>query len=153
MKLHVREPFSYRSDANVPRFDDLAPIAFMDGECALCTAGARLICKLDRRGEFKICSTRSGLGQAVLRHDGLDPLDPDSWLYLENGKAYGSMEAIIRVGMRLRGLGQIVRVLSMLPRSLQDRLYRRLARNRYQLFGLADLCAMPDPALRRRLIG
>ena len=31
-------------------------------------------------------------------------------------------------------------------------LYARIARNRYRIFGHADMCAVPDPRLRARLI-
>ncbi|WP_088347430.1 MULTISPECIES: DUF393 domain-containing protein [Rhodomicrobium] len=148
-----RADFSYRAEPAIPAFDDGGPVAFMDGECALCTRGARLICKFDRRGEFRIAATQSDLGRAMLAHYGLDPADPDSWLYLEDGRAYTSIDAIIRVGRRIGGWGHALRPLAMLPRPVQDWLYRRLARNRYALLGRADMCAVPDPALRRRLIG
>lgn len=148
-----RPPFSYRADPAIPAFDDGGPVAFMDGECALCTRGARLICKVDRREEFRIAATQSDLGRAVLTHYGLDPADPDSWLYLEDGRAFTSIDAIIRVGRRVGGWGRLLAPLAILPRPVQDWLYRRLARNRYALLGRTDMCAVPDPALRRRLIG
>ena len=150
--LQARPAFSYRRDLAVPRFDDRSPIVIMDGRCALCTRGARLICRLDRRGEFKIVPTQSHLGCAILCHYGLNAANPASWLYLEDGKAYGSMEAIVRVGKRLGGWCRSVQVLRIMPGFLQDWLYRRLALNRYRLFGRADLCAVPDPDLRRRLL-
>lgn len=152
MQLLPREPYSYWSDPTVPGFDDNGPVAFMDGECALCTRGARIICRLDRRREFKISPTQSALGKAVLTHYGLDPGDPDSWLYLEDGKAYTSIDAIIRVGSRLGGVGHAARPLRLFPRPVQDWLYRRLARNRYALLGRTDMCALPDPELKRRLL-
>lgn len=151
-KLKQREIYSYRNDPAVPKFEDDGPVAFMDGDCALCAKGARIICKLDRRKEFKICPTQSGLGNAVLVHYGLDPSDPDSWLYLADGQAHTSIDAMIRVGRRLGGAGQIMRVLSILPRFLQDWVYRRIARNRYRVLGRTKMCALPDPELRSRLI-
>jgi len=66
--LKVRAAYSYRDDTAVPRFDDSSPIVFMDGQCALCTRAARLICKFDRRNVFKISPTASDLGRAILAH-------------------------------------------------------------------------------------
>jgi predicted DCC family thiol-disulfide oxidoreductase YuxK len=152
MKLIAREAYSYRADTTVPAFPDGGPVVFMDGECALCSRGASLIAKFDRAGEFRIATTQSPLGRGVLRHYGLDPGDAESWLYLVGGRAYSSMDAIIRVGRRVGGWGQLLRVLMVLPRPVQDWLYRRLARNRYRLLGRADMCALPDPELRRRLL-
>jgi predicted DCC family thiol-disulfide oxidoreductase YuxK len=150
--LKVRAAYSYRDDTAVPRFDDSSPIVFMDGQCALCTRAARLICKFDRRNVFKISPTASDLGRAILAHYGLNCENPASWLYLEEGKAYGSMEAVIRVGTRLGGRWRSVALLRLLPPRARDWLYRWLAANRYRLFGRADMCAAPDPELRRRLL-
>lgn len=149
---HLVTPYSYRSDPAVPDFDDSGPIVFMDGACALCTRAARTIARLDRRDEFRICPTQSALGRAVLGHYGLDADDPDSWLYICDGRAFTSMDAVIAVGRRLGGWGRLMDVFVVLPRPARDWLYRRIARNRYSLFGTADMCALPDPKLRSRLI-
>lgn len=149
----ARARFSYRDDPAVPGFDDGGPVVFMDGTCVLCSRTARIIAKLDKRQDFRICPVQSPLGQAILGHYGLDAADPDSWLYIEDGRAYTSMEAVIRAGMRLGGWGRSLAALRLLPRPLRDWLYRRIARNRYRLFGHTDICSLPDPALRRRLIG
>jgi predicted DCC family thiol-disulfide oxidoreductase YuxK len=147
-----QRPYSYRDDPAVPEFDDSGPIAFVDGLCALCTAGARLIARFDRRQEFRICRIQAPLGRAVLRHYGLDPDDADSWLLLSEGRAYTSLDGVIRAGTRIGGAGRLLQAFRVLPRPVQDWLYRRIARNRYRLFGHTDLCAVPDAALRARLM-
>jgi predicted DCC family thiol-disulfide oxidoreductase YuxK len=147
-----REPYSYRRDPATPRFDDRGPVTVMDGECVLCTTGARLIARFDRTGEFRICPAQTQTGQALLRHYGLDPNDPESWLYIVDGRAFTSLDGMIRAGVRLGGPGRVLLLLRLLPRPGQDWLYRRIARNRYRLFGRTDMCSVPDPALRARLI-
>ena len=124
----------------------------MDGECALCSAGARVIARLDRAAEFRICRSQTGLGRSLLLHYGLSPDDPESWLYIVDGRAHTSLDGMIRVGSRVGGLGRLLQPLRLLPRPLQDWLYRRLARNRYRLFGRTDMCSIHDPALRARLM-
>jgi predicted DCC family thiol-disulfide oxidoreductase YuxK len=150
--LANRKDYSYHDDPRVPAFDDAGPIVFMDGECALCSAGARAIARLDRRGEFRICPIQTPLGRGVLAHYGLDADDADSWLYLADGRAYASIDAMIRVGERVGGLGRIMSLARVLPRAAQDWLYRAIARRRYRLFGRTSLCTLPDPELRRRLM-
>jgi predicted DCC family thiol-disulfide oxidoreductase YuxK len=152
LKPAIPERYSYRADKAVPAFDDRGPIVFMDGHCALCTRAARIISRLDRAGEFRICPVQSPLGRAVLEHYRLDPDDPESWLYLADGHAYRSMDAIIRSGTRLGGWGRLAQIFRILPRSARDWLYRRIARNRYSIGGRTDMCAVPDPALKRRLM-
>jgi predicted DCC family thiol-disulfide oxidoreductase YuxK len=150
--LASREPFSYLRDACVPDFDDTGPVTVVDGDCALCTIGARLIARFDRSAEFRICPIQTELGSALLRHYGLDASDPESWLYIVDGNAFTSLDGIIRAGARVGGAGWLLQPLRLIPRSAQDWLYQKIARNRYRVFGRKDMCAMPDPALRARLI-
>ena len=144
--------YSYRNDKSVPAFDDSGPVVFMDGECVLCGTGARLIAHLDRSSEFRICPTQSPLGHAMLSHYGLDPDDPDSWLYLVDGQVFKSLDAVIRVGKRLGGWGRLLQIFRIFPKLVQDWLYKRLARNRYRLFGRREVCLVEDKGLRSRLI-
>jgi len=124
----------------------------MDAMCGVCARSARWIARNDTVAEFRIIPMQSELGSALLRHYGMDPSDPSSWLYLADGQAVSSMEAVIRVGRRLGGLSRGLAVLRILPGGALDWLYQRLARNRYRLMGRVDLCAMPDPEVQRRLL-
>lgn len=148
----TRPPYSYLDDPEVPRFDAPRHLAVMDAQCALCARGARWIARHDRREEFRILPIQTPLGAALLRHYGMEPDDPNSWLYLTEGRAYSSLDAMIRVGERFGGLWRALSVLRLLPRPVQDWLYARVARNRYRLLGRTDMCALPDPALRKRLM-
>ena len=153
MDLTSHKDRSYVDDPAVPSFEDAAPIAVMDGDCVLCTTGARLIDRFDRTGSIRICPTETELGRALLRHYGFDPDDPESWLLLVDGRAYSSMDAWIRVARLVGGLGHAAIVLRVLPRPVQDWLYRRVARNRYAMFGRTNMCALAKPSLTARLIG
>jgi predicted DCC family thiol-disulfide oxidoreductase YuxK len=146
-----RKPYAYRDDPAVPAFDDGGRIAVMDGDCALCSWGARAIARLDRDDAFRICPVQSPVGAALARHYGLEPGDPETWLFLENGEAASGMEAIIRIGERLGGVGRLATAMRILPKGVREWLYRRIARNRYRL-GRSDMCATPDARLRRRLM-
>lgn len=152
LRLSIDAPYSYRADPAVPAFDDAGPVTVMDGECALCSFGARLIARFDRAGAFRICRTQTDLGRALLTHYGLDPDDPESWLFIDRGRAFTSMGGMIRAGARVGGVGWLLQPLRLIPRPAQDWLYVRLARNRYRLFGRAEMCRLPDPRLRARLI-
>lgn len=144
--------WSHRESPEVPKFNDSGCIVFVDGTCGACSKSARLIAKFDKNEEFLICPVGSPLGSRVLRYYGLSPDDPESWLYLENGNAYYSMEAIIKVGERLGGIGSLLTFLRILPLSMQNKLYRWIAKNRYRMMGRTDICTIPDPALQKRII-
>lgn len=145
--------FSYRRDPNVADFEDTAPVAVMDGHCALCSFGARMISRFDTSGSIRICPAQTDLGRALLKHFDMDPADPESWLFLENGKAWTSFDAWIRAGECCKGAGRLMSIFWVAPKPVRNWIYRRVARNRYALFGRADLCELPDPRLRARLIG
>lgn len=152
VRTELKTQYSYKADPNVPPFDDSHPMTVMDGECVLCTFGARMIGRFDKAEEFRICRSQTPLGQSLLRHYGLSPDDPESWLYIEDGHVFTSLDAMIRAGRRVGGPGWLLQILRLMPRVMQDYLYRKLARNRYRLFGRTDMCSVADPALRRRLI-
>ncbi|MEO1493482.1 MAG: DCC1-like thiol-disulfide oxidoreductase family protein [Pseudomonadota bacterium] len=145
-------PHGYRDDPQVPAFDDAKPIAFMDGDCVLCTWGARMIARFDRSGEIRICPVQTPLGTAVMGHYGMAPDDPESWLFLEDGIAWKGMEAIIRVAERCGGPGRLISVMRVFPRGVRAWIYRRIARNRFALIGKRDQCMIPVPSLRARLM-
>jgi len=151
MKLE-NTAYSYRLDPSIPAFPDAGPVPVMDAHCAICARGARWIAHNDKRQEFIIVALQSTLGNALMSHYGMDPTDPLSWLYLEHGRAYSSLDAGIRVGKRLGGVWAGLAVLRVLPRPVQDWLYGLVARNRIRWFGTADLCNMPDSEVQKRLL-
>ena len=119
-ELRARPPFSYRDDPTVPRFNDGGPLAIMDGDCALCATGARIIARLDREQAFRIGRTPSPIGAALVRHYGLELEDPETWPFIDDGHAYSGMEAIIRIGARLGGPGRLLGVMRVLPRAVRE---------------------------------
>ena len=152
MQPSRRDPYSYRDDPAIKAFDDSRIVLVMDGNCAICSGAARRIARFDKNDAVRITTAQGQLGAALLRHYGFNPDDPASWLMLAEGNAFGSLDAMLRLGRRLHPGFLIFAPLRLIPLRLQDWLYARLARNRYALFGHDDLCAMPDGALRHRLI-
>ena len=124
----------------------------MDAECSLCAKGAGWIARNDRACEFRIMPAQSEPGRSLLVHYDLDPDDPASWLYIEDGKAFASLDALIQVGLRLGGIWKALIILRLIPSPLRDWMYRLIARNRYRLYGHTELCALPDPEIRKRLV-
>ena len=150
--LDASGPYSHRADPSVPDFDDAGPRTVMDAECGLCARGATWIARNDAEAAFKIIPLQSDLGRALMIHYGLDPDDPVSWLFLDSGEPHTAMQAVIRVARRLGGAWSALRILHVLPSAWLDAAYRLVARNRYRVFGRADLCTLPDPAVQERLL-
>lgn len=146
------ERFSFLDDPAVPRFAPPDHFTVMDASCGLCARGAAWIARNDAEEKFRIVPVQSELGAALLRHYGLDPEDPLSWLYIENGYAHTSLDAIVRAGKALGGVWKILSIFNVLPRGVQDYLYGSVARNRYKFFGRQSFCDMPDPRIQSRLL-
>ena len=124
----------------------------MDANCGLCARGAAWIARNDTAEKFRIVPVQSALGAALLRHYGMDPEDPLSWLYIGNGVAYTSLDAIIRVGREFGGIWKMLSLFNVLPRGVQDSLYGVMARNRYKFMGRKSFCDMPDPKIQSRVL-
>jgi predicted DCC family thiol-disulfide oxidoreductase YuxK len=144
--------YSYRGDARVPPFAEDKPLIVFDGVCVLCSGFARFVAKRDPSGHFRFTAAQSTLGQALYRHYGLDPFEPETILLLAAGRSYGRTEAFTRIMARLRSPWRFCRLASGLPRRLCDWVYDRIARNRYGLFGRRTACIIPDASWQERVI-
>lgn len=128
-------------------------LAVMDAQCALCARGARWIARNDRAERFRIVPVQSPRGAALMSEHGLDADDPLSWLVIDDAGGHEGLDALMVAGRHLGGVWRGLSVLRVLPWPLRGWLYGLVARNRYRVFGRADLCAMPDPDVQRRLLG
>lgn len=144
--------YSYRNDKKIPAFDDTRGLLIMDGTCGACSRWARTVAYWDRKDQFRITTTDSNLGRSLQEHYGIDPDDPDSWVYLVDGKVYTSMQAITEVCLKLGLFFYGFAPMKLVPMGIQDWLYQRIARNRYRIFGKTDMCGLPSPELRKRLV-
>ena len=97
----ARAPYSYRSDPEVPPFPDDRPIVIFDGVCVLCSGFARLLLRHDKRRRFRLLAAQTPLGTALYRHLGLDPVNYESNILLEDGRAWFKSEGSIRIFERL----------------------------------------------------
>lgn len=128
-------------------------IAVMDGTCALCAFGAKMVHRLDRAGTIRIAPIQGETGARLMCDHGLDPLDPDTWLLIEeDGTVWRDLEALIRLGQRTGGVGWLLIWLRVFPPVARNWLYARVARNRYAMFGRAEMCNIPSADFRARLL-
>ena len=146
-----RAPFSYRDDPEIPPFPDDAPVIVYDGVCVLCSRWVGFV--IDRDPEARFVAGQSTLGQALFRHYDLDAVDFETWLLVDEGRCFGGLTGVARM---LRRWGRPwtfpAALIGCAPRRLGDWLYRRIARNRYRIFGRRDVCMVPTAALRARFI-
>lgn len=128
------------------------PLVLFDGVCNLCNGAVRFLMPRDRAGQLRFAHIQSATGQAVLRQHGLSVTDWDSFVFVEEGRAYLKAEAAFRIARFMRWPWSLLRLGCGLPRRPADWLYDRVARNRYVLFGKKDQCLVPDARLRAKFL-
>ena len=128
-------------------------LVVFDGVCVLCSAFTRWIIRFDRKQEFRFATAQSALGQALYRAHGLRFDGFETNLVIIDGISYTRLDSLVATAQALGGVWRAAGLLRLLPASLRDWLYERIARNRYALFGKRDSCDIPSGELRDRLIG
>lgn len=120
-------------------------VVLFDGECKLCNAWAKFLIRFDKQRVFKLASVQSEAGKAILQWYGLPTDYYETMLLVEGPDMYQKSMAFIRVMLGLPLPWKMMGWLRIIPKSLRDYLYDRIALNRYQLFGKYDTCMMPTP--------
>jgi predicted DCC family thiol-disulfide oxidoreductase YuxK len=136
-----------------PSFDARHPLIVFDGVCVLCSGFVRMVVRLDRQGRFRFATAQSPFGEALFRKHGLRTDSYETNLVLINGATFTKLDSFVAVMSELGWPWRAAKVLLLLPRPLRDWLYRRIAGNRYALFGRKDSCDIPSAELRGRMIG
>jgi predicted DCC family thiol-disulfide oxidoreductase YuxK len=150
--LSEKPLYSYRADPSLPPFPDDKALIVFDGVCVLCSGFAQFVLKRDKGFVFRLTTAQSPLGQALFRHYGLATDEFETNLVLADGRAYAKLDTVAVAGARLGGPWRLLKLIRLIPRPLADRLYDRIARNRYRLFGKTEACMMPPPEWRDRFI-
>jgi predicted DCC family thiol-disulfide oxidoreductase YuxK len=151
--IRVTEPFSYRDDSAVPTFPDDRPIIIYDGKCRLCSGFVRFVLRHDTSDCFRFIAAQSPLGAALYRHYDLDQVDYETNILLEQGRPWFKSEGSIRMFERLGFPWSLLAIGRLLPRSLRDRLYDTIARNRLRWFGVRKTCFLLDPNQANKFLG
>ena len=128
-------------------------IVLFDGVCHMCSNSVNFIIRRDRRKLFKFAPLQSPVGQELLRRHHLWPDELDTFILIEEGRAYTRSTAALRVAKRLSGLWPLAYMLIVVPKLLRDVVYGVIAKNRYKWFGKRDECMMPTADVKERFLG
>lgn len=127
-------------------------VLFFDGECAFCSAGVRRVARYDKYERLCFSSLQGRLAaEKGFTQHAADTGGTMVLLREEDGKVYTRSDALIELANILGGWWRLCTVAHFLPKSWRDRMYEWVADNRYRFMGKSSTCALPDPALLRRL--
>ena len=127
-------------------------VIIFDGLCNLCSSVVRFVAKHDHKGTFLFAPMQSRAGQQLLQQYGLGEIKGQTFVLVQDGRAYTASNAALQVAKALPWYWQWTRVLRFIPRRLRDGAYFLIARNRYRWFGRKQSCMIPGPELRGRFL-
>ena len=130
----------------------MSAIILFDGVCNFCNSSVNFIIERDREGYFKFAPLQSEIGEKLLRENGVDKIETDSVVLIEDGKVYTHSTAALRVARKLSGAWKWFYYLIVVPRIVRDGAYKLFAKYRYKLFGKKDECMLPTPEIRARFL-
>jgi predicted DCC family thiol-disulfide oxidoreductase YuxK len=144
--------YSYRSDAQVPPFDDTQPLLIFDGHCVLCSDGVRRMLTRDPHGTTRFAAIQTPIPRALYRHYNLDADRFDTFMVLADGTPYALGR---HARCRAHHAGALVLARhsrAHVPDVIGDHLYDWVQRNRFRWFGARDVCFQPDATQSHRFL-
>ena len=127
-------------------------IILFDGVCNLCNETVKFVIQRDRQEIFKFAPLQSAFGQQVLKENGLDLNDFNSFIYLRDGKLIQKSTAALEMAKDLKHMWQLLYVFILVPRPIRDFVYSFIAQNRNRIFGMHESCMIPDKPIQHRFI-
>jgi len=131
---------------------DPHPIVLFDGVCNFCNRSVNFVIKRDKRRYFRFAPLQTAKGGEIARRHGIDPEQLDTFVLVENGRAYRKSGGALRVARRLGGLYALAYGLIAVPPFVRDWFYDWFARRRYSWFGKKDECMVPTSEVRERFL-
>ena len=122
-------------------------IILFDAHCVLCSAWANFMVKNDPQLQFKLTSVQSPIGQRILTMYQLPTDHFETMVLVERGKLYTESTAFIRIIKHLSFPYSTLQYTQFIPKVIRDFGYRRIALNRYRLFGKTEQCYRMTPEI------
>ena len=128
-------------------------IILFDGVCNLCDFAVQFVIEHDTKDMFRFVALQSELGQEILKHIGINPINIDSVILYEPGIAYYyKSSAAIEIAKSLGGFWHFGTVFKIIPAGIRNQLYDYIAKNRYKLYGKKETCWIPTEELKSKFL-
>ncbi len=128
------------------------PVILFDGVCNLCNRSVQYVIRHDPAAIFQFASLQGETGQTLLAAHKLATNDLNSFVLIQNDKAYTKSTAALLVARQLKGPAKLLYACMIIPAFIRDIVYRIIARNRYTWFGKKNSCMIPDPKVTSRFL-
>ncbi len=127
-------------------------IIVFDGICNLCESSVNFVIRWDKKGQFKFAQAQSQIGIDLQNQYGINILDLETMILVKGEVAYTKSDAAIEIAKNLDGYWKMFSFIIVVPKSVRDWVYSRIAKNRYRWFGKKDSCMIPTVDSRSRFL-
>ena len=127
-------------------------IWLFDSVCVLCEGGVRFTLRHEKEPSIRFVSIQSDEGRELAVAHGIDPDDPETFLFIDDGVPLTKSDGVIALAGHLSGPVQLIFWCRIFPKGLRDLIYEFVARNRYRIFGRKDACIVPGADTRHRFV-
>lgn len=128
------------------------PILFFDGVCSLCNGFVDFLFRWDTKSQFTVASLQGSTASEKLPVE--YTRDLDTFVLYIDGEIYVRSTAVLMVIKKLPFPWNFLGYIGMtFPKVIRDFVYKRIANNRYLMFGKKDTCRLPTPEERARFLG
>jgi predicted DCC family thiol-disulfide oxidoreductase YuxK len=128
-------------------------IILFDGVCNLCDSAVQFVIKHDTKDVFRFVALQSELGQEIIKHIGINPINIDSIILYEPGIAYYyKSQAALEISKSLGGFFHLGTIFRLIPLGISNQLYDYIAKNRYKWYGKKENCMIPTAELKAKFL-
>jgi predicted DCC family thiol-disulfide oxidoreductase YuxK len=128
------------------------PVILFDGVCNFCNRIVIFVMKKDKLEQIMFTPIQSDKGVLYLKQFGLPYDKIESFVFIEDGKAYQKSMAALKVCRHLKGLWPLCYGFIIVPKFIRDGVYNWVAKNRYKWFGVRQECVRPTEQTWKRFI-
>lgn len=126
-------------------------IVLYDSECRFCNYSIDFIMNRDPNRYFHFAHLSSDTGKQLINNLKI-PSNIDSLILINGNQFYTESTAVLKISKKLNKAWPLFYPLIIVPKYFRDPLYRLIANNRYNLFGKAKSCKIPNSQDRKRFL-
>jgi len=127
-------------------------IILFDGVCNLCNSSVQFVIRHDPAAKFLFAPQQGSTGAELLKKYDFQENNVNSFVLIQNGKAYTKSTAALKVAWQLKGAIRLMYLFMIIPAFIRNAVYTLIANNRYKWFGRRESCMLPTPELQKRFL-
>jgi predicted DCC family thiol-disulfide oxidoreductase YuxK len=128
------------------------PIVLFDGTCNFCNGSVNFLIRQDKRNILRFAALQSEAGKKLLQQYNLPADYLQSFVLIENGKAFQQSAAALKVLGHLPWYWKWTQPFWLVPSFVRNGVYNFIAKNRYRWFGRRQQCMVPSAELKGRFL-